>query len=44
MSEADDTAKSGTLAKEVEGGIWRLEVKDDQGKLGRWPKCAVRPN
>jgi subtilisin-like proprotein convertase family protein len=44
MSEADDTTKSGALAKEVEGGDWRLEVEDDQGKLGRWPKCAVRPN
>jgi hypothetical protein len=35
VSEADDTAKSGTMAREVEGGGWCLEVKDDQKNFGR---------
>jgi hypothetical protein len=41
---ADDTTKSGTTARKAEGGGWRLEVEDDQRKLGRqadekiWPR------
>jgi hypothetical protein len=33
VSEADDTAKSGTTTGEAEGGSWHLEVKDDQRRL-----------
>jgi hypothetical protein len=36
VPEADDTAKSGMAAREVEGGSRRLEVEDDQKKLGWW--------
>jgi hypothetical protein len=35
MPEADDTMKSSMAARETEGGDWRLEVEDDQRKLGR---------
>jgi subtilisin-like proprotein convertase family protein len=35
LPEADDTSKSGTTIGEANGGGWRLEVKDDQRKLGR---------
>jgi hypothetical protein len=44
VPEADDIAKSSAVASEAEGCGWRLEVKDDQRKLGRWVECAVRPN
>jgi hypothetical protein len=44
VPEADDTTKSGTKAMEDKGGSWRLEVKDDQRKLGRYSKCVVGPN
>jgi hypothetical protein len=43
VPEADNIAKSGVVAGEAKGGSWRLEVKDDQRKLGRWTECAVRP-
>jgi hypothetical protein len=42
--KVDDTGKSGMAAGEVEGGSWRLEVEDDQRKLGQRPECAVGPN
>jgi hypothetical protein len=43
--EVDGTAKSGTVAREAEGGSgWHLEVEDDRRKLGRWVECAVGPN
>jgi hypothetical protein len=29
VREADDTTKSGTAAREAEGGGWRLEIEDD---------------
>jgi hypothetical protein len=44
VSKADDTTKSGVAAGEFEGVNWRLEVEDDQKKLGWWPKCVVGPN
>jgi hypothetical protein len=34
----------GCYTREVEGGGWRLEVKDDQRKLGRQVKCVVGLN
>jgi hypothetical protein len=36
VPEVDDIAKSGAAAREAEGGGWRLEVEDDQRKLGQW--------
>jgi hypothetical protein len=44
MPEAYNIAKSGAVAGEAEGDDWRLEVKDDQMKLGRWIECAVGSN
>jgi hypothetical protein len=44
VPEADDTMKSGAVAGEAEGVICRLEVEDDQRKLGRWAVCAVGLN
>jgi hypothetical protein len=38
VSEADCTVKSSAAARVAEGGGWRLVVKDDQRKLGRWAK------
>jgi hypothetical protein len=35
VPEADDTLKSDVAPEDVEGSGWRLEVKDDQRKLGR---------
>jgi hypothetical protein len=32
------------LDGEAEGGDLRLEVKDDQRKLGQWAECVVGPN
>jgi hypothetical protein len=34
VPEADDTAMSGTVDGEAEGGGYHLEVEDDQRKLG----------
>jgi hypothetical protein len=42
--EADDTAKSVVAAGVAKCGGWRLEVEDDQRKLGRWAECTVGPN
>jgi hypothetical protein len=39
VPKADNTVKSGVAA-----GGWRLEVEDDQRKLGRWTECAVEQN
>jgi hypothetical protein len=39
--EADNTVKSDAAA---ECDDWRLQVEDDQMKLGRWAECAVEPN
>jgi hypothetical protein len=44
VPEADDTMKSGAVAGEAKGVIWRLEVEDDQRKLGRWAECVVGLN
>jgi hypothetical protein len=44
VSETDDTMKSSMAIGEAEGGGWRLRVKDDQRKLGRWVECAVGLN
>jgi hypothetical protein len=44
VPKADDATKSNAVAGEAEGGGWRLEVEDDQRKLGRWAECAVGPN
>jgi hypothetical protein len=44
MPEGDDTTKGGAAAREAEGGGWRLEVDDDQRKLGRWAECTVGSN
>jgi hypothetical protein len=44
VPEADNTAKSGAVAGEAEGSGWRLEVEDDQRKLGRWAECVDGPN
>jgi hypothetical protein len=44
MLEVDNTAKSGAVAGKVEGDDWRLEVEDDQRKLGRMVECAVVSN
>jgi hypothetical protein len=44
VPKADDTAQSGTVAEEVEDGGWRVEVEDDQRKLGWWLECVVGPN
>jgi hypothetical protein len=44
VSELDDIAKSDVVVEEVEGGSWRLEVEDDQRKLGRWAECTVGMN
>jgi hypothetical protein len=42
--EADDIAKSGVAVGEAEGGVWCLQVEDDQKKLGGWVECTVGPN
>jgi hypothetical protein len=42
-SEVDDTVKSNMAAGEAKGGDWRLEVEDDQRKLGRWAKPLTSP-
>jgi hypothetical protein len=34
MSVVDNTMNSGMAAREAEGSGWRLEVEDDQRKLG----------
>jgi hypothetical protein len=44
VPKADDTAQSGTVAEEVEDGGCRVEVEDDQRKLGWWLECVVGPN
>jgi hypothetical protein len=44
VSETDHTMKSGSTVGEAEGGDLRLEVKDDQRKLGRWAECVVGLN
>jgi hypothetical protein len=44
VPEADDTNKSGAAVGEAKGGGWRLGVKDDQKKFGRWTECAIGPN
>jgi hypothetical protein len=44
MLKANDTTNSGVVAREVEGGGWRLEVEDDQKKLGQWVECVVGAN
>jgi hypothetical protein len=44
VPEADDIVKSDAVVEEAEGGGWRLEVEDDQRKLGRWTKCVVEQN
>jgi hypothetical protein len=38
------TTKSNVADREAEGGSWRLDVNDDQRKLGRWAECAVGLN
>jgi hypothetical protein len=38
------SAKSDAAVREAEGDDCRLEVEDDQRKLGRWAKCVVGPN
>jgi hypothetical protein len=40
----DNTVKSGAVAGKVEGDDRRLEVEDDQRKLGRMVECAVVSN
>jgi hypothetical protein len=42
--EADDIAKSDTVAEEAKGSDWHLEVEEDQRKLVWWAECAVGPN
>jgi hypothetical protein len=42
--EADDITKSGAAIEEAKGSDWRLEVEDDQRKLGRWAECVVASN
>jgi hypothetical protein len=44
MPEEDDTAKSGMTVREAEGSSWRLEVEDNQRKLGQRAKCIVGLN
>jgi hypothetical protein len=44
VPETDDTVKSAAAAGEAEGDGWRLEVEDDQRKLGLWAECAVGMN
>jgi hypothetical protein len=43
VSEVDDTTKSDVTIVEAKGGCSRLEVKDDQRKLGQWAKLLTRP-
>jgi hypothetical protein len=35
VSKTDDTMKSSAAAGEAEGIGWRLEIKDDQRKMGQ---------
>jgi hypothetical protein len=44
ITEVNNTAKSCVVAGEAECGSWRLEVKDDQRKLGQWAECTVGSN
>jgi hypothetical protein len=44
VTEANNTVKSDVAVREAEGDGWRLEVEDDQRKLGRWAECVVGPN
>jgi subtilisin-like proprotein convertase family protein len=42
VPKVDDTAKSDAVAGEAEDGGWRLEVEDDQRKLGQWIELLTR--
>jgi hypothetical protein len=42
--EVKITANSGVMIEEAEGSCWRLEVKDEQRKLGQWAECVVGMN
>jgi hypothetical protein len=42
VPKVDDITKSGAIVGEGEGDDWRVEVKDDQRKLGRWVKLLNR--
>jgi hypothetical protein len=44
MPAANNTMKSGAVTGVAEGDGWRLEVKDDQRKLGWWAECVVGSN
>jgi hypothetical protein len=44
VSRADDTLESGAAVEEAEVGGWRLNIEDDQRKLGRWAVCTIGPN
>jgi hypothetical protein len=39
---ANNTTKSGAATRVAEGCSWRLEVKNDQRKLGRWAELKIR--
>jgi hypothetical protein len=32
------------MIEEAEGSCWRLEVEDEQRKLGQWAECVVGMN
>jgi hypothetical protein len=40
----DDTTKNGAAVGEAKGDDGRLEVKDDQRKLGWWAECTIESN
>jgi hypothetical protein len=42
VPKVDDITKSGAIVGEGEGDNWRVEIKDDQRKLGRWVKLLNR--
>jgi subtilisin-like proprotein convertase family protein len=40
----DDTMKTDAVTGKVKGGNWRLEIEDEQRKLGRYVKSTIEPN